>query len=128
MSETQSGQNLASWMGQLLDKKGGQQIAVLDVRGMSSVTDFMVIATGTSTRHMETLVEAPCQELKRSGFPAHHIEGNGTHWVVADFGDVFLHVFDDQARRHFDLEGLWKNAPRIEWDGRKSSPLKVISL
>lgn len=128
MNETQSGMNLASWMGQLLDRKGAQNIVILDVRGASSITDYIVIATGTSTKHMETLVEAPCLELKRSGFPAHHIEGQGTHWVVADFGDVFLHVFDDQARKYFDLEGLWKDAAKIEWDTRKQSPLKVLSL
>lgn len=129
MNEAQSGLQSAIWMGQLLDRKGGLNIVILDVRGLSSITDFYVIGTGTSSKHMETLVDAPCQELKKLGFPAQHIEGNGTHWVIADFSDILLHVFDEQTRAHFDIEGLWKKAPRVEWDNRKqSSSLKMISL
>lgn len=112
----------------MLDKKGGLNILAIDVRGRSSITDYILVATGTSNRHIETLVEAPCQDLKKNGFPAHAIEGNGTHWVVADFGDVMLHIFDDAARRYFDLEGLWNDAPRIDWQGPKPSPIKVLSL
>jgi ribosome-associated protein len=102
-------------MSQLLDRKGAQNVTLIDVRGLSSITDFLVIGTGTSSRQMETLVDAPCTEMKRLGFPASHVEGNGTHWVIADFSDVLLHVFDDATRRHFDIEGLWEKAPRISW-------------
>lgn len=129
MNDTQSGLQLTTWMSQLLDKKGAQNIIIIDVRDRSSITDFLIIATGTSSRHMETLVEAPCVEMKKLGFPANHIEGNGTHWVIADFGDVLLHVFDDATRKYFDLESLWESAPRIEWDDRqKTSPVRVLSL
>lgn len=128
MTKNQSSQNLAIWMAQLLDRKGAQNIQILDVRGISSVTDFMLIATGTSSRHISTLVEAPCLELKKGGFPANHIEGEGTQWVVADFGDVILHVFEDATRRLYDLEDLWSAGQKIEWDVRKQSPVKVLAL
>src|SRR5665213_4508925 len=101
-------------MAQLLDKKGGKQITVLDLREVSSITDFMIIATGTSLKHMETLVNAPCQELKKSGFPANNIEGLGTHWVVADFNDVVVHIFDESTRQHYDLEGLWNVGSKVD--------------
>ncbi len=117
--QNQSSHELACWIAQVLDKKGGKQISVLDVREVSSITDFLVIGTGTSLKTVETLVTAPSQELKKSGFPANSIEGSGSHWVVADYGDVFLHVFDEAARSHFDLEGLWKTAPRVEWEPKK---------
>ena len=114
-------------MAQLLDKKGGKQISVLDVREISSITDYMVIVSGTSQKHLETLVSAPTQELKKSGFPAETVEGLGTHWVVCDFSDVVLHVFDEPTRNHYDLEGLWSSAPRVEWEPKKMS-LHSIAL
>lgn len=87
----------------------------------------MVIATGTSSKHLETLVNAPCQEQKKSGFPASAIDGLGTQWVVADFNDVILHIFDEQTRGHYNLEGLWANAPRIDWE-HKGLHLQTLAL
>lgn len=121
MHNQSSGQNLAVWMSQLLDKKGGQETMVIDVRGRSSITDFILVVTGTSSRHLQTLIEAPCLEMKKLGFPPSHVEGNGTHWIIADFGDVLLHVFDEQARKYFNLEELWESAPRVEWDTKRIS-------
>lgn len=106
---------LARWIAQTLDRKGAQDVVVLETRDYSSVADFFVIATGTSNRHMETLLESPCKELKASGHPPQSIEGESTHWMLADLGDVVLHIFDDQARQYFELEHLWKKAPRIDW-------------
>jgi ribosome-associated protein len=125
LSERQSSEELACWISQLLDRKAGRGIFVLDVREISTITDFVVIASGTSSRHLETLIDAPCMELKQLGFPANAIEGKDTHWIVADFGDVILHVFDEGARQHFDLEGLWVNAPRVDWE-KKDSGLRMI--
>jgi ribosome-associated protein len=107
-------------MAQILDRKSGRNITVLDVRNYSSVTDFYVVASGNSVKHIETLVTAPSQELKTAGFPPLATEGLNTPWVVADFNDVVLHVFDDQTRQHYDLENLWKAAPRIDWSQKKN--------
>lgn len=115
-----SGLSLACWIGQLLDKKGGRDIQVIDLHERSTITDFLVITTGTSLKHMETLVDAPCMELKKLGFPASNVEGKSTHWVIADFGDVIVHVFDDEARKYFDLESLWQEAPHIDWHKKKT--------
>lgn len=121
MTDKNSGSELARWIAQLLDKKGAKQIAVLDVREISSITDYLIIATGTSLKHMETLVNAPCEELKKSGYPADHVEGQGTHWVVADFNDVILHVFDETTRTHYDLEGLWSAGRSVTWEQKKQT-------
>lgn len=123
-----SSRDVATWIAQLLDKKGGKQIAVFDARETSSITDFMVIVTGTSSKHLETLVNAPCQELKKSGFPADNLEGMGTHWVVADFNDVILHVFDESTRKHYDLDGLWSASPRLEWESKSSYTFQSLAL
>ncbi len=88
----------------------------------------MIIASGTSTRHMETLIDAPCMELKTSGFPPRSIEGRATQWVVADLGDVVLHVFDEATRQHFDLESLWANVPRIDWQHPPTQAHSALSI
>ncbi|MDB5038670.1 MAG: ribosome-associated protein [Bacteriovoracaceae bacterium] len=127
LAQKNSSTELALWMAQLLDKKGGKHVNILDVRELSSITDFMVIASGTSLKHIETLVNAPSQELRKSGFPADAIEGLGTSWVVADFNDVIIHVFDEPTRKHYDLETLWSAAPKVDWEPKKHS-LQSLAL
>jgi ribosome silencing factor RsfS/YbeB/iojap len=127
LSKTQSALALAKWISQILDRKGAHDIVVLDLRKLSSVTDFLVIGTGTSSRHLKTLIEAPCVELKKVDHPPLSIEGENTGWVLADLGDVVLHVFDQETREYYDLEGLWKEAPQVEI-AEKKNPLEVLSL
>lgn len=114
-------------MSQLLDRKGGRGIFVLDVRGLSTVTDFFVLVSGTSSTHMSTLIDSPVMELKKLGFPPSCIEGRATGWVVADFGDVLLHVFDENNRQYYNLEELWKEAPRIDWEHHQHGEIHAVS-
>lgn len=114
-------------MSQLLDKKGGREILILDVRNLSSVTDFYILVTGTSSTHMGTLIDSPVMELKKLGFPPFCVEGRTTGWIVADFGDVLLHVFDETNRQYYNLEDLWKDAPRIEWEQQRGVPKHIAS-
>jgi ribosome-associated protein len=116
---------LATWIAQALDRKGGHDIVVLETRSWSSFSDYFVIATGTSDRHMETLLDTPCKELKASGHPPNSIEGLSTHWMLADMGDVVLHIFDGESRKNFDLEGFWKKAPRVSWQKKRGPALKA---
>jgi ribosome-associated protein len=114
---------LATWIAQSLDRKGGHDIVVLETRSWSTFADYFVIATGTSDRHMETLLETPCKELRHSGHPPHSTEGFDTHWMLADMGDVVLHIFDNDSRKTFDLEGFWKKAPRVQWQKKRGPSL-----
>ncbi len=116
-----SSHELAVWFAQLLDRKGGRSVQVLDLRKLSSVTDYFVVASANSLKHLETLVDAPLMELKKSDRPVGAVEGLGTSWVVADFNDVMIHVFDDESRAYYDLEGLWKSAPRVDWAPKRLS-------
>ena len=127
MSTNQSSIALAKWISQIIDRKGGLDVIIIDVRNRSSICDFLVIGTGTSSRHLKTLIEAPCAELKKVGFPPNDIEGEGTGWILADLGDVVLHVFDKETRDYYDLEGLWQNAPRVNWSEVRK-PLEMLSL
>ena len=116
---------LSQWIAKNILRKGGQRVTILDLRGHSDITDFIVIASGTSKKHMETLVESPLKDLKTLGQAPLKVEGIGTHWVVADLGSVMLHVFDDAARQYFDLEGLWIKAPQLEVE--ENTNAKVVS-
>lgn len=97
-----------------LDKKG-QDVVILDVRGMSSYADFLVLVSGTSDRHVEAIAQGAMGELKNEHQrPAQSAEGlRGGQWALVDFGDVILHVFHQFARSVYALEELWNEAPQI---------------
>lgn len=124
--KTESSLELAKWIAQILDRKGGQEIVIIDTTYQSSVADYLIITTGTSQRHMESLLESPCKELKQFGFPPLSIEGEGTNWFLADLGDIVLHIFDEATRKYFDIEGMWENAPRVQWDEKSSQKLVQV--
>jgi len=97
-----------------LDKKA-EEVVVLDLRGVSGYTDFLVIGSGSSDRQIEAIAESVEKELKLQGHRVVGSEGQrGGRWVLLDFGDVVVHVFHQDERMHYDLEGLWADAPRIE--------------
>ena len=114
-----SSEELAIWIARLLDKKGAQNVAVLETKPGTYVADYLVVATGTSSRHIQTLLDTPCRELKKLGFPPLAVEGEGSHWMLADLGDVVLHIFDDSARSYFDIDGLWSEVPRVSWQEKR---------
>ena len=99
-----------------LEKKA-EEVVVLDLRGVSGYTDFLVIGSGTSDRQLETIADGVEKELKAQGHRVVGSEGQrGGRWVLLDFGDVVVHVFHQDERAHYDLEGLWADAPRVAVD------------
>lgn len=97
---------------------------VLDLRGISSFTDFFVIFTGANRRQVQAISDEVVEQLKRHGTPAARVEGyQNAEWVLIDYGDFVVHVFDDKARRFYDLERLWRESRR-----RDLSPDDLIKL
>jgi ribosome-associated protein len=97
-----------------LDTKA-EDVVVLDVRGLASFTDYFVIMSGRSTRHVQGLAEAISEELRAKRISSKHSEGMREGlWVLLDFGDVVAHVFYHESRTFYDLEGLWHDAPKID--------------
>jgi len=85
-------------------------ITVLDVRGLSSVTDFMIVATGRSKRHARALGENVALAAKRAGYPPLGVEGEQSgEWILIDLFDVVVHVMISEARELYQLEKLWYN-------------------
>ena len=91
-----------------LENLKGQNIVEIDVRGKSTVTDFMVLATGTSNRHVKALVNSVHETVKEQGLQPWGNEGAGvSDWCLLDLGDVVVHVMTESARGFYDLERLW---------------------
>ncbi len=100
-----------------LDDLKGQNVLALDVSGSSSVTDWMVIASGTSGRHVKSLVDRLIERVKAQGVMPLGVEGQATlDWVLVDLGDVVVHVMQKEARTFYDLERLWRTSP-VHADG-----------
>jgi ribosome-associated protein len=94
--------------------KGARSIQILDLRGKVDYADLLVLCSGTSTRHVCAVadgIEASVRKLKRR--PASVEGAREGNWVLLDFGDVVVHVFLDDVRSYYDIEGLWMDAPRI---------------
>jgi ribosome-associated protein len=101
---------------ELADNKKAENIAVLDVRKLSSVTDYFVIASGTSQPHLRAIVEEISGKLRDEYDlrPSRSEGSSGGSWVVLDYFDVIIHVMHAETRKHYDLEGLWGDAKAIK--------------
>lgn len=94
---------------EILDNKNGGDIAVIDMGQKSSVTDFFVIATGKNTTHVKALAEELEEKLEPEGVFVKRKEGiNDARWVVLDYGEVIVHIFNSDTRDFYCLEKLWK--------------------
>jgi len=92
----------------VLDERKGQYITTLDVRGKTSITDYMVLVTGTSNRHLKSLCDYVVEKLKESGVKPLGLEGDlSSDWVLLDLGDVIVHAMTAQTREFYQLEKLW---------------------
>ena len=98
-------------------EKQGERIVVLDVRDLIVITDYFVIASGSSERQVKTIAEEVEVALRRQGRRAARREGEvEARWILLDFVDLVVHVFATEERDYYDLERLWLDAPRVGWE------------
>lgn len=105
-----------------IDDKKGEDIILLDLSGLLVVTDVFVVASGTSNRHVKSLVEDAEEALR--GLDRRPLRREGVdhgEWVLLDYGDVVIHVFDRQTRAYYELERLWADAPHIDFERSSSA-------
>ena len=107
------------WIQNALEDAKTQNIAVLDVRKISDFTDYMVIATGTSNRHVQSSADKVVETLRGHGVRPVGIEGKQLgDWVLIDFGDVVVHVMREETRDFYNLEKLWSDAKIVKSKAR----------
>jgi ribosome-associated protein len=97
---------------ELAGDRKARDLVVMDLRGISSATDYFLIASGTSDTHVKSIADNVIEELKKDGVRPSHVEGlRGGRWVLIDYIDFVVHVFHPAAREFYQLERLWGDAP-----------------
>jgi ribosome-associated protein len=95
------------------DKKA-KNVLVLDLKGLTIIADYFVICSGESTTHVKAIAESIEEKAKRSGIRPLGIEGlTHSHWVLMDYGDVMIHIFEEETRSFYGIEKLWMDARSI---------------
>lgn len=99
---------------QILQDKKAKDIKVLDIHELSALSDYFVIATGTSTTHVQALCDNVEEKMEEDGYKIHHKEGfrNG-RWILLDYYDVIIHIFYEEERKFYNLERLWVDAKTV---------------
>jgi ribosome-associated protein len=115
--------NLALVAARAAANKTGQDTLVLEVGQVLAITDEFVITSGANSRQVRSIVDEIEQQVKDAGGVAPlRVEGlDDVRWVLMDYGDFVVHVFLDEVRRYYDLERLWADAPRVDWDDAAAS-------
>jgi ribosome-associated protein len=94
-----------------------RDICVLDMRGITPLYDYLVLATGASRRQLHTIAEEVDAAMRLESERRLGIEGyEASKWIIQDYGDIVVHLFDPDARRYYALEELWADAPRLDWE------------
>ena len=109
-----TGEEIACRCRDLLAEKLASDIIILDLRGLSTITDYFVICSGESRRQIKALAEHCMASFEADGLRATHVEGlDESHWVVFDYIVAIIHIFDPETRELYQLERLWGDAPRV---------------
>ncbi len=98
----------------ILDNKKAIDISLITTQELTIVSDYFIIASGTSSTHVRALADEVDEEMKKLGVEPDHIEGRATGWILLDYGCVLVHVFDPQSRDYYNLERLWGDAARVD--------------
>ena len=98
-------------------KKKGEDIKIINLEGISVLADYFIIANGTNSSQVQALVDNVEEELHKAGYSLKQREGysNG-NWVLLDFGDIIVHIFDRENRLFYDLERIWRDGKEIAFD------------
>ncbi|KKO20140.1 MAG: ribosome silencing factor [Candidatus Brocadia sp.] len=114
--ETIESTEIAILCAQIADDKKAEDILVFDVRGLTVITDFFVLCSGINKRQLQGIAREI--ELKLHSYGIHGVGMEGyqdARWILMDYGDVIMHLFDKETRHFYDLELLWGDAPKLSW-------------
>lgn len=113
------------WALEAAQDKKAQHVTVLDLRELSAFSEWFLLCSGTSTPQLEAISDAIEERLREHGVRPQHREGHpGAEWVLLDYGSFIVHIFSERARLYYDLERLWRAAPRLDLPGPDERPAK----
>ena len=110
MTSLEKAKNIAK----ILDKKKAIDIIGIETKELTVMSDYFIIASGTSNTHVRALADEVDDEMKMLGVEVDHIEGRATGWILLDYNDVLVHVFQPESRQYYSIERLWNDAARID--------------
>lgn len=111
-----TGRYIALAAARIAGEKKGQDIVVYDLRGISDVADFFVVVTALSKIQIGAISGEIERSLKKEGLFALGVEGSsGSQWILLDYADTVVHLFSQELREYYNLESLWGDAPKVEW-------------
>ena len=98
----------------ILDNKKAIDLELIETKELTIVSDYFIIASGTSNTHVRALADEVDEEMRKLGVEPDHIEGRATGWILLDYGCVLVHIFDPQSREYYNLERLWGDAAKVD--------------
>ena len=102
---------MANLAKEALEDKKGEDIKVLDLKGLSNIADFFVIGSGNNPNQIRAMADSVNEKLFKAGYKFHHSEGySGGVWILLDYGSLIVHVFDKEQRNFYNLERIWGDA------------------
>lgn len=106
----------------LLKDKKAEDVVIIDVSSASSIADFIVVSTAGSERQAQSMARHVEQSLEAKGIVALSVEGfHSARWILMDYGDIMVHIFLNEMRAYYDIEGLWVDCPRVEHKENKKA-------
>lgn len=99
---------------QIIDKKKGTDIVAIHIAELTILSDYFVIATGTSNIHVRSLADEIEEQLQKDGVEPVAVEGRATGWILLDYGEVMVHLFTAEAREYYNLERLWTDGSQVD--------------
>lgn len=100
---------------QTLEDKKAEDVCVIDIRNISVIADYFIIAGGNNLSQIQALSDAVEEKLGKAGYPLKQIEGYQTaNWILLDFGDIIIHIFDRENRLFYDLERIWQDGRKVD--------------
>lgn len=98
-----------------LEAKKAVDIKVIDIHGVSVMADYFIISTAGNPNQMQAMVDQVEETLEKAGHRIKHVEGDrGSSWILMDFGDVIVHIFDEENRLFYDLERIWRDGRAVD--------------
>jgi ribosome-associated protein len=117
MADIETSKKMALMAIDALEDRKGENIKVLDISEISTLADFFIIASGTNVNQVQALADSVQEVLGRAGHMTKNVEGyDSGKWILLDFGDIIVHVFDSENRLFYDLERIWRDGKSIEKD------------